>query len=336
MARAGIYHSDVKRARDALIAQGRHPSIDAVRAALGNTGSKTTIHRYLREIETEEGAQGLQMSEAIMALVSQLAAQLKIEAGSEVESMRSVLAEREQQFEHSRAEYETKLEESERALTTVSQRLESERNETSRLRDELVAEQVARHTAEQQSRDLRDRLTDAERHQSSLEDKHKHAREALEHFRAAAKEQREQDSRRHEQEVHVLKTELRHAQLSTATKHEELTKLNREAAALISELGSAKQLLYSERDTNRNLSKRIEELHVIETQAVALQAKLDQAQLRIAELELRHDEVVALNEALKERSGSLQMQLAESKLSNSLEERLAKLDQAVFGPDTSS
>lgn len=276
------------------------------------------------------------MSEAIMALVSQLAAQLKIEAGSEVESMRSVLAEREQQFERSRAELEIKLEESERALATVSQCLESERNETSRLRDELVAEQVARHTAEQQSRDLRDRLADAERHQSSLEDKHKHAREALEHFRVAAKEQREQDSRRHEQEVHVLKTELRHAQLSAAAKHEELTRLNREAAALTSELGSANQLLYSERDANRNLSKRIEELHVIETQAAALHAKLDQAQLRIAELELRHDEVVALNEALKERSGSLQMQLAESKLSNALEERLAKLDQAVFGPDTSS
>lgn len=37
MARAGIYKSEVARARANLIAQGRHPSIDAVRIELGNT-----------------------------------------------------------------------------------------------------------------------------------------------------------------------------------------------------------------------------------------------------------------------------------------------------------
>ena len=58
MARGGLYKSDVQRARDALRAQGKHPSVDAVRVALGNTGSKTTIHRYLKELEEEEG-QGL-------------------------------------------------------------------------------------------------------------------------------------------------------------------------------------------------------------------------------------------------------------------------------------
>ena len=51
MARAGIYKSEVLRARDKLRATGRNPSIDAVREELGS-GSKTTIHRYLKEIET--------------------------------------------------------------------------------------------------------------------------------------------------------------------------------------------------------------------------------------------------------------------------------------------
>ena len=54
MARAGIYKSEVLRARDKLLATGRNPSIDAVREELG-TGSKSTIHRYLKEIEEEEG-----------------------------------------------------------------------------------------------------------------------------------------------------------------------------------------------------------------------------------------------------------------------------------------
>lgn len=33
----------------------RTPSVDAVRVALGNTGSKTTIHKYPKELEAEEG-----------------------------------------------------------------------------------------------------------------------------------------------------------------------------------------------------------------------------------------------------------------------------------------
>ena len=51
MARTGLYQSEVKKARDALVAQGKHPSVDSVRVALGNTGSKTTIHKYLKELE---------------------------------------------------------------------------------------------------------------------------------------------------------------------------------------------------------------------------------------------------------------------------------------------
>ncbi len=48
MARGGVYKTEIEKARNALLAEGKHPSVDAVRVALGNTGSKTTIHRYLR------------------------------------------------------------------------------------------------------------------------------------------------------------------------------------------------------------------------------------------------------------------------------------------------
>ena len=80
MARSGIYKSEVVRARDALRAQGRHPSIDAIRVELGNTGSKATIHRYLKEIEEEEGGTGgtqVAVSEAIQDLVGRLAGRLR-------------------------------------------------------------------------------------------------------------------------------------------------------------------------------------------------------------------------------------------------------------------
>ena len=55
MARGGIYKSEVVRARQRLLALGRNPTIDAIRLELGNTGSKATIHRYIKEIEETLG-----------------------------------------------------------------------------------------------------------------------------------------------------------------------------------------------------------------------------------------------------------------------------------------
>ena len=83
MARAGIYKSEVVRARNNLLAMGRYPSIDAIRSELGDTGSKGTIHRYLKEIEEEEGGNtGTQVavSDAIQDLSARLAERLHLEA----------------------------------------------------------------------------------------------------------------------------------------------------------------------------------------------------------------------------------------------------------------
>jgi hypothetical protein len=130
MARAGIYFSDVKRARDTLVAQGRHPSIDAVREPLGNTGSKTTIHRYLRELEAEEGGQKAPVSDAILALVSQLAACLEEDAAAQVEAMRIQLVERQAANSRIQSELESQLVEARQAVDAVSRQLESSRQKT--------------------------------------------------------------------------------------------------------------------------------------------------------------------------------------------------------------
>jgi hypothetical protein len=51
MARVGITQAQVEEARNVLLARGVRPSIEAVRAELGNTGSKTTISRYLKPLQ---------------------------------------------------------------------------------------------------------------------------------------------------------------------------------------------------------------------------------------------------------------------------------------------
>jgi len=52
MARTGITKAQVRACRDELLAQGRHPSVEALRQALGS-GSNSTIHRFLKELESE-------------------------------------------------------------------------------------------------------------------------------------------------------------------------------------------------------------------------------------------------------------------------------------------
>lgn len=84
MARIGLDKSAVRKARDGLLAQSHYPSVDAVRVALGNTGSKTTIHKYLKELDEEAGGGNgrghASVSGALQDLVVRLAAQLHAEA----------------------------------------------------------------------------------------------------------------------------------------------------------------------------------------------------------------------------------------------------------------
>nr|WP_308632628.1 DNA-binding protein [Massilia sp. YIM B02763] len=94
MARSGITKSQVRAIRDGLLAQGLHPSVDAVRHGLGDVGSKSTIHRLLRELrEEEEGgdAPGMRREDtagALAALVEQLADRLHADAEGRMQALR--------------------------------------------------------------------------------------------------------------------------------------------------------------------------------------------------------------------------------------------------------
>src|SRR3546814_13337014 len=92
MARAGLYRTEVEKARDSLVAQGKHPSVDAIRVALGNTGSKSTIHRYLKELEAEgsmAAPSGVVISDTLRTLVAQLSARLVEEAAARIDEAKA-------------------------------------------------------------------------------------------------------------------------------------------------------------------------------------------------------------------------------------------------------
>lgn len=96
MARSGLTKSQVREARDRLLAEGRHPSVDALRHALGDSGSKSTIHKYVKELRSEDGAAaaapGIRREDtgrALHALVDQLADRLHADFDERVRLLRT-------------------------------------------------------------------------------------------------------------------------------------------------------------------------------------------------------------------------------------------------------
>ena len=285
MARTGLYKSDVKKARDALLAQNTHPSVDAVRVALGNTGSKTTIHKYLKELDEKDGGgRKASISEALQDMVERLAAQLQEDANGRIDAFRAQSAEKERQHVEVTAALRKEIE----ALNGQLQRTETvahqETAEHGRIRETLQAETIARHTAEQQVADLKERLAENDTHLQSIEEKHKHAREALEHYRQSVKEQRDQDQRRHEQQVQQLQAEIRLLQQSMVVKQDEVTRMNQEGTRLVADLSHVQKMLYDQQSHGRQLEQKLEALRPFEQRCKTVEAQLVEKDAHIKEL----------------------------------------------------
>lgn len=295
MARAGIYKSEVLRARAKLLAQGYHPSIDAVRAELGNTGSKSTIHRYLKEIEEEEGGTAgtqVAVSEAIQDLVGRLAGRLHEESDARIAEAAAkhgaLIAQRNETIAALEKEAESFRQQFERSQLALSE--EQARHEQTAA--SLRAETMERAKLAQQVVDLQDRLKAEESHRQSLEEKHRHAHESLEHFRQSVKGQREQEQRQHEQQVQYLQSEVRTLTQTLAKKQHEAIHTQQENGRLVNELSHAQSDLHqvqaelrtlkgikdqyasSERHTEE-LGRRVVEQDALIKNLTATQATLD-------------------------------------------------------------
>lgn len=295
MARGGIYKSEVIRAREKLLATGRYPSIDAVRQELGNTGSKATIHRYLKEIEEEEGGKAgskVAISEALQDLVARLAERLNMEADARIADLTakhaSELAEQRQAHDAVQAEAVSLR----NALEKAQSDLMDERARHQATADRLQREITAHAMSAQQVTDLEDRLRAEGEHLRSLEEKHVHAREALEHFRAASKEQREQDQRQHEQQVQYLQSEIKALRTSLVQAQQEVAVSSQENARLASDLSRSERSLHEAtselrglKDVKAQLTAAEQQMERLGRQVVELQAEVGGQRSRNADLE---------------------------------------------------
>lgn len=310
MARGGIYKSEVIRARTTLLAQGIYPSIDAVRQELGNTGSKATIHRYLKEIEEEEGGKTggkVAISEALQDLVARLAERLIQEGEGRLAELVAKHAEELNKVQQALSDAQAHSTAVENELLEAGSEVVAEQKKHERTAERLRHESLALAQARQQVTDLEERLAEQETHRQSLEEKHTHAREALEHFRTAAKEQREQDLRQHEQQVQYLQGEIKALKVSLTQAQLASADSNKENARLVGELAHAKRSLHGTKAELRTLQGAQAELG-------AAQHQVDRLGRRVVELESQLADQQKLYQALEASRATDQAQIQELRI----------------------
>lgn len=324
MARTGLYPSEVKKARDALIAQGKHPSVDAVRVALGNTGSKTTIHKYLKELEALEGGdRRITITDALQNLVERLAAQLHDEADARIAVIQAQSVETARLHAATLASLNGDLAALSVRIDVATDALQVEQTAHTRTNAVLQEEIIERRTVEQQVHDLQERLAENDAHRVSLEEKHAHAREALEHYRQSIKEQRDLDQRRHEQQVQQLQADIRLLQQNIVVKQEDVTRLNKEGARMAADLSYKNKTIF-----DLEAAQRQDQRQLAVSQEAAQKASVLAAQLaeRGSQVEALHKQVARLGES--NAASSVRVRQLELALATS--EALLKSQQDVI------
>jgi chromosome segregation ATPase len=320
MARGGVNKAVVQAARLAILARGENPSIDAVRIEMGNTGSKTTIHRYLKELDDstprEEAEPVEPINDELLALVVRLAQRLKEQAQEPIDQAL-------EQFEQQRKTLETQLKAAEEANTELNQQYEfqslaltQESEALQETRAMLQTEQSRNAGLNQALADFELRLQDKDEQIRSLEEKHLHAREALEHYRNAVKEQREQEHSRHEGQVQQLQMEVRQAQQSALVRQDEITQLHRDNERLLTEnrgtLRELSSLQEQLKQSNNRQDQLLEQTTRVDGERTLLQERLRVALLESQSLKQNVEEQSQINKSLEIQLTKTQAELEES------------------------
>lgn len=311
MARGGITLKQVEKARSALLARGESASIDAVRMELGNTGSKSTIHKHLKTIEEldETHDNKPSVSEELQTLIQQVAGRLQQEANEKLNE----LTER----------HDTETAKLIAALKSAEQEREQLLAENDSLRHNIIDIEGEKEQAEslvnEQAKTI-EKLTEQissansqvdllKHHNASLEQKHQDSRDALQHYRESVSRQREQDLARHDDAIAQYQQQVRELNFAVSTLKESESRAAREYSQIAGEnkkiaadYASIKQTLVTAEQQIREQSRTNIELDTLNKQ---LSLAIDNAKKQIRTLTNRLNESENFQTALTSENAGL-------------------------------
>ena len=175
-----------------------------------------------------------------------------------------------------------RLQELENSLGNTNNTLEAKERELKVVLSDLDASKASEETlkanaskANQANEKLQALLAEKQAQIESLEEKHRHNREAMEHYRQSVKDQREQDQRKHEHQVQQLQAEIRTLNQTLSVKQGDITQLNNDNGRLAAELGATQKtvakLEAEQRKLITNLESKSAEVESLKTQLSELE-----------------------------------------------------------------
>lgn len=311
MARAGITKYSVEKARNTLIGKGVNPSIDAIRVALGNTGSKTTISRYLKDIETEESVQledEALLSEGIKEIIAKLAARLHQEANEIVSqsenryqgSLNNLTTEN-KTLREELSKKADKLDESKASSIQLNRSNQSLESEIGSLKTEL-------NQSIGQAQELNSVLQEKDKQIQALNENHQHTRENLQHYRESIKEQREQEHRQHEQQIQQLQGEIRQLNQTLIVKQTNITELNKDNSRLITELSNVQKNNIA---IENQIAQRVHEVEIAKANEQSIIVKVENTKSMLKELTNKNAQLIRENEAYTKSAQDMSIKLVQ-------------------------
>jgi len=268
MGRPGVTYNDVVMAAEQLASQGRNPTIESVRAAIGS-GSTATIGPYLRAWRNKQDvSRQIAMKENLPA-----------ELISVVKGLwERVFIDAEAKFETARTEIQQSLTESQQKLSLLQIEYNRSQQQIAALTEEkhaflnqnrLLEETINRHieTVRDQETEVNNQAARLGAQSVRIEELHQmhlQVQKNLEHYREASLTQRQHDQRLHEQqcqklehEIHLLRKELAQAQGSLVAVKERLAGEQKSSKNLVETVKEMKKKTESD---DKMLSELREEL----------------------------------------------------------------------------
>lgn len=291
MARAGILFSHVAAAAAQVAADGRNPTVDTVREALGDTGSKSTIAPLLKRWKQEQSDKGptggiplpAGLAEAVRALNERMeedAARRVDETGlahqAELAHMRDALDHLEAKLAQAQTDHASAAAALEQANTTITQ-----------LREAQQAQEVELASARAECAGLTERLADRGAEVNASTDQLRQVRTQFEHYQTAAAAQRSEERQsferrigQNEHELGRLREQASSLQAASAETSGQLSTLRSQTARLQDELAQERRHAAAAQSACDRLAADAERLAIV---PAALKTRLGDMTKSLAE-----------------------------------------------------
>ncbi|MGH8332134.1 MAG: DNA-binding protein, partial [Pseudomonas sp.] len=209
MARTGINKQLVQQAKTALLAQGKRPTIDALRIALGNTGSKSTISHYLKELDEPPKATLERLTEPLAQLVHSLGEQLQAEANEQLSKAQAQFLLETTQLHARLQRAQQHLEEQQQSIDNLTERRLTEQQQWQEATRRMEQQAQELSLAQQSNHELTRMLQEQQTKIALLENEQQHTNVAFEQFRQARQEMLDAIIQQHAKQIALLKEERR-------------------------------------------------------------------------------------------------------------------------------